>query len=177
MDYEYVALVDQPRHGLYWDELVAEEWCEWMKIPFWTRPDRCGPEPSYVYIMRRPKKEETMNLSDEQITEVFGLLHQASSEQRKDFLARLSFLDFNERQQLYDMSWADQIADAPAKGGKMNNKKECVEETCTYEKTLLVLSIYNAYLRKTCYDSEQALRLTFIEVQHYMGRALTWPNK
>ena len=121
-----------------------------------------------------------MNLSDERITEVFGLLHQASSEQRKDFLAHLSFLDFNERQQLYDMSWIDQTADASAKGGKMNteeNKKECVEETCTYEKTLLVLPIYNAYLRKTCYDREQALRLTFIEVQSYMGRALTWPNK
>ena len=57
MDYEYVALVDQPRYGVYWDDLVAEGWCEWMKIPFWTRPDRCGPGPSYVYIMRRSKDE------------------------------------------------------------------------------------------------------------------------
>lgn len=123
-----------------------------------------------------------MRLSDEQIQEVFRLLHLASSEQRKDFLAHLSFLDFNERQQLYDVSWAEQNTGELPKGGKMKEnscKPECCveeEETCI-EKTLLVLPIYNAYLRKTCYDSEQALRLTFIEVQRRVERALTWPNR
>lgn len=122
-----------------------------------------------------------MNLSDEQITDVFGLLHQASSEQRKDFLAHLSFLDFNERQQLYVVSWPEQNTSELPKGGKMKEdscKPECcVEEDTCIEKTLLVLPIYSAYLRKTCYDSEQALRLTFLEIQKHIGRALTWPNR
>lgn len=57
MKYEYTALIEQPRHGLHWNDLVDQGWCEWMKIPYWTRPHLCGPGPSYVYIMRRLKDE------------------------------------------------------------------------------------------------------------------------
>ena len=57
MKYDYVALVDQPRHGPYWNDLVDEGWCEWMKIPFWTPARQCGPKPSYIYVMRRVKEE------------------------------------------------------------------------------------------------------------------------
>ena len=72
MKYDYTALINQPRHGLHWDELVAEGWCEWMKIPYWkgwcewmripywTRPHRCGPGPNYIYIMRKLKDEPRM---------------------------------------------------------------------------------------------------------------------
>lgn len=75
MEYGYVALTDQPRHGLHWDELVAEGWCEWMKIPFWTRPDRCGPRPGYVYIMRRPKDEPHKD-EDARVDEWYRLYHE-----------------------------------------------------------------------------------------------------
>ena len=67
--------------------------------------------------------------------------------------------------------------DEKLEGGKMK-EDSCKPECCAEEETtLLVLPIYNAYLKKTCYDSEQALRLTFLEIQHSMGRALTWPNR
>ena len=49
-------------------------------------------------------------------------------------------------------------------------EKGCVEEICTHEKTLLVLPIYNAYLKKTYFDDEQALRLTFLKLQRRVER-------
>jgi len=66
------------------------------------------------------------------------------------------------------------------KGEKMKEKDSCVPERCVEEKECIqldVFPIYNAYLKKTCYDSEQALRLAFIEMQYRTGRTLTWPRK
>lgn len=68
----------------------------------------------------------------------------------------------------------------PLKEEKMKEKDSCAPERCIEEKECVrldVFPIYNAYLKKTCYDSEQALRLTFIEMQYRLGRALTWPRK
>lgn len=59
-------------------------------------------------------------------------------------------------------------------------KDSCKPECCAEEEKcveLSVLPIYNAYLKKTCYNSEQALRLTFLEMQWQLGRGFVWPGK
>ena len=171
MKYDYTALINQPRHGLHWDELVAEGWCEWMKIPYWTRPHRCGPGPSYVYVMRRPK-EKTMEY--EYVALSWNKEHDEVFAKRK---AKLIDQGWKVHAQA---CWQDTYTGACImRRPKDSCKPECCveeEETCI-EKTLLVLPIYNAYLKKMCWDSEQALRLTFIEVQRRVEHALTWPNR